>query len=196
VQAIPALVQVETGVWQEVVIGIDPGASGAITVLNAVTHEVVEIIDMPNYRIDSKGSAAHGKLRVSPNCLALRLKKYRGSRCCIEKVGSRPGNALGATFAFGQAFGVVLGVCAALDMYIHTVRPQDWIKHFGEEIVDGNDKKCHRLAAQARFGKVGEMFKRLRDDGRADSALIALYYINNASKYSDNLQCIQNELSW
>lgn len=181
----------------DVVLGVDPGAKGAIAVVSVVTHDLIELIDMPSYRINSKDSAAHGKLRVSPLGLARKLQKYSGARCCIEKVGSRPGNNIVSTFAFGQAFGIVLGVCAALGMHTCAVRPQEWIKNFQSEIQDGTDKNQHRECAKTHFQLNVNLFKRIADDGRADAALIALYYINNISKYQDSSDIIlENALSW
>lgn len=157
--------------WPEpdFILGIDPGASGAVAVLDASTGTIVECFHVPTYcLLDSKGRKT-GKRRIDTRALAVRLIPYVGHRAVIEEVGAMPGQGVSSTFSFGEAFGVVKGLCAALDIDVTLARPQAWQKPFGL----GADKSTHRFMAQALWPLRADLFKRIKDDGPADAALIA-----------------------
>lgn len=74
-------------------------------------------------------------------------------------------------FAFGQATGIVEGIVATITENVVTVRPQEWKKHFGV----GSDKDRARELAMERWPDHAQLFKRKKDDGRAEAALIGLW---------------------
>ncbi len=89
----------------------------------------------------------------------------------VERVSAMPGNGAVSMFNFGRSYGDVRGVIGALDIPLHFVTPQKWKKHFGLT----SDKDQSRLRAIRMFPAVADQFKRKKDDGRAEAALIALY---------------------
>ena len=148
------------------VIGIDPGAAGAVAILEA--GKLVQVFDMPVVEVQVGGKA---KRRVAPEMLAseLRLYNVHGTVAVVEQVSARPGQGVSSMFAFGQAYGLVLGVLAGLWIPTKTVTPSAWKKAL--KLNTGKDA-ARAKAAQLWPQMAGE-FKRVKDDGRAEAALIA-----------------------
>lgn len=149
------------------IIGVDPGASGAVAILED-TGQLVQVFDMPAVEIQVGGKA---KRRVAPEMLAseLRLYNVHGTVAVVEQVSAMPGQGVSSMFAFGQAYGLVLGVLAGLWIPTKTVTPSAWKKAL--KLNTGKDA-ARAKAAQLWPQMAGE-FKRVKDDGRAEAALIA-----------------------
>jgi len=97
-----------------VYIGIDPGVSGGIAVLDA-NGGVVELLKMPS----------------TPQDLLETLGRYReGSRCVLERVGGMPGNGGSAMFNFGKGFGHLQMALLALGIATDEVTPNKWEKSY------------------------------------------------------------------
>ena len=95
-------------------IGIDPGVSGGIAVLDA-NGGVVELLKMPS----------------TPQDLLETLGRYReGSRCVLERVGGMPGNGGSAMFNFGKGFGHLQMALLALGIATDEVTPNKWEKSY------------------------------------------------------------------
>lgn len=148
------------------VIGIDPGASGAVAILE--DGKLVQVFDMPVVEVMTGGKA---KRRVAPEMLAseLRLYNVHGTVAVVEQVGAMPGQGVTSMFAFGQAYGLVLGVLAGLWIPTTTVTPTTWKKAL--KLNAGKDG-ARAKAAQLWPAQASE-FKRVKDDGRAEAALLA-----------------------
>ena len=146
-------------------IGIDPGLSGAIAVL---TDDTLQIHDMPVMTVDRNGKA---KRQVSANELAELLNLYAGKDChvYVERVSAMAGQGVTSVFSFGRSFGMIEGILAALKMPVTFVAPATWVKGVGR----GPGKDASRSRAMELFPEYQHMFKRVKDDGRADAALIA-----------------------
>lgn len=149
------------------IIGVDPGASGAVAILED-TGQLVQVFDMPSVEIQVGGKA---KRRVAPEMLASELCFYNvhGTVAVVEQVSAMPGQGVSSMFAFGQAYGLVLGVLAGLWIPTSTVTPSAWKKAL--KLNTGKDA-ARAKAAQLWPQMAGE-FKRVKDDGRAEAALIA-----------------------
>lgn len=155
------------------IIGIDPGASGAMVLLDPETRDLWRWADMPVVE------TASGKRQVSAPMLAETLMAWRtlaesagrASVAIVEEVGAMPGQGVTSMFSFGRSFGVILGVLAALNLPVELVRPAVWKRKAGI----GADKGAARRTAQERFPARVALFARVRDDGRAEAALLALW---------------------
>lgn len=154
------------------IIGVDPGASGAIAIIES-NGKLVHVFDMPSVEIITGGKA---KKRVSPEMLAAELRLYadQGAVAYVEQVGAMPGQGVSSMFAFGQAFGIVLGVMAGLAIPTQTVTPGKWKKDMK---LNGGKDASRAKAAQVWPASAGE-FKRVKDDGKAEAALIACWGLN------------------
>jgi crossover junction endodeoxyribonuclease RuvC len=152
------------------VIGIDPGISGAISVFDWYTKSLLEVYDMPTLEVDSGKTK---KRHISAVSLRDILEIYPDSHVVIEKVGAMPGQGVVSMWNFGRSAGIIEGVVAALRMPSTYVTPQTWTKAVGRAA----GKDASRMRAMELFPTRAELFKRAKDDGRADAALIAYWYI-------------------
>ena len=150
------------------VMGIDPGNKGAVAILTAA-GELVEVWDMPTLEV-KVGKAT--KTRISAQLLAHELRNWDNVlRCHMEAVSSSPQMGVSSAFAFGEGFGVVKGVLAALQIPLVLVPPAKWKRDMGlNQSKDGS-----RALAIAKWPRHAGEFKRVRDDGRAEAALIGLW---------------------
>jgi crossover junction endodeoxyribonuclease RuvC len=145
------------------IVGIDPGAHGAIAVLDT-DERLIGVWDMPTVTVNRKH-------RVAPQAIALLLAAHRLQHAFIERVGSMPGQGVASSFAFGYAAGVVEGLLAALSIPVSFVGPAVWKRTFWL----GADKSHARGRAMQIFPAHANEFLRVRDDGRAEAVLIALH---------------------
>lgn len=167
------LVRSDTHRAAPLIIGIDPGATGALALLDPETRDLWRWADMPVVE------TASGKRQVSAPMLAETLMAWRtlaesagrASVAIVEEVGAMPGQGVTSMFSFGRSFGVILGVLAALNLPVELVRPAVWKRRAGI----GPDKGAARRIAQERLPRRAELFSRVRDDGRAEAALLALW---------------------
>jgi hypothetical protein len=143
-----------------IVMGIDPGISGAVAFYFPMVPGRIAVDDVP---------VAGGEINVAE--LARLIRVHRPTLAVIERVSAMPGQGVTSMFNFGRSYGDVRGVIGAMEVPLHFVTPQKWKKHFGLS----SDKEQSRLRAIRMFPAVADSFKRKKDDGRAEAALIALY---------------------
>ena len=109
------------------IIGIDPGLSGAIAVLK--DNKVLSINDMP---VMAEGKKNKRQLNSAQLVALLKSKSSSDEEVAVvvEQVNAMPGQGVTSMFNFGQTFGAIKGICAALGFPIFFVRPSKWKKHF------------------------------------------------------------------
>ena len=111
------------------IIGIDPGISGAICFLE--DGKIIDVIEMP-----SMAEGKKNKKQVNGNQLyneiKSRISEINQDKVCVivEHVTAMPGQGVTSMFNFGQSFGVIKGICSAMQLPIHFVRPAKWKKYF------------------------------------------------------------------
>jgi hypothetical protein len=142
------------------ILGVDPGLSGALAFYFAAEPDRVAVEDMPV--VDGTVSAV---------LLASIVKQYGPSVALIELVSARPGQGVTSMFNFGKSFGQAIGVLGALQVPTHFVAPKRWKKHFRLS----SEKEEARERALALFPVCADHFRRKKDHGRAEAALIARY---------------------
>ena len=152
------------------VIGIDPGLSGAIAVLE--NNKVLNIFDMP---VMSEGKK---KKRQLNSVQLVKLIKDNISNnddisVVVEQVNAMPGQGVTSMFNFGQTFGAIKGVCAALGLPIFFVRPSKWKKHF--ELINSS-KDSSRTKAIEMYPSLSDNLAKKKDVNKSDAILIARYY--------------------
>lgn len=150
------------------VLGCDPGLSGACCIEDTATGERI-IFDIPVFTLPRGGK---NKREIDATSLAIILAKhYPIGHAFVEQVWSFPGQNSSATFAFGKTYGVILGVLAAQGVPITNVAPRAWKKALGVPAAkDGARARASQLMPQ-----IAATWARAKDDGRAESALIALW---------------------
>ena len=155
-------------------IGIDPGVSGALVLLDH-HKKIITLIDMP-VEITSKGKGkGKGKQRV--DCLALGdwLRECGGLAIAdedeitvvIEKVGAMPKQGVTSMFNFGDSLGCLRGAVGALGLPVEFIRPQQWKKQMG---CSHQHKDYARTLARQMYPDAELHLK--KHGGRADAILI------------------------
>jgi crossover junction endodeoxyribonuclease RuvC len=144
-------------------IGIDPGLDGALA---AITPNGLEVYDTPTYRSEK------GKRRYSTAMMSRILGGLRergAATAMIEAVHAMPGQGVTSMFSMGYGLGLWHALLVGHEILWDAVSPQRWKKVFDLD----RDKDKSRVLAQSLFP--GEFFKRKKDHGRAEAALIAEY---------------------
>ena len=153
-----------------IIFGIDPGVSGAISILE--NKKVLEVFDMPTM-IDGKKN----KKQVNGSQIANIFKEIINTEdeitVIVEHVNAMPGQGVTSMFNFGQSFGVIKGVCSALSLPIYFIRPTKWKKHFN--LINVN-KDASRTKAIEIYPEISNKLSRKKDSNRADAILIARYF--------------------
>lgn len=164
-----------------IIIGIDPGATGALAFFRPDT-KALQVMDMPTLELESGGRTAR---RVNAAALAGILRPWSQSHCkeqvhvVVEQVGAMPKQGVSATFTFGRAAGVIEGVLAGLGLAYTLVPPAVWTRAVG--VRGGKD------GARARTGQLypaaADLIQRVGDHGRADAILLAHWgYITGVAR--------------
>ena len=109
------------------IIGIDPGLSGAIAVLQDV--KVLSLFEMPVMAEGKKNKRQLNSAQLV-NIIKENINGDEEIAVIVEQVNAMPGQGVTSMFNFGQTFGAIKGVCAALRLPIFFVRPSKWKKHF------------------------------------------------------------------
>jgi len=153
-----------------IIIGIDPGISGAISVIE--NKKILEVYDTPTMIEGKKNKRQVNSAQVT-NIIKERLNERKDVAVVVEQVNAMPGQGVTSMFNFGQSFGVIKGVCAALSLPIHFVRPTKWKKHFN--LIKTN-KDASRTKVIEAYPEISSKLHRKKDSNRADAILIALYF--------------------
>ena len=155
-----------------IIFGIDPGVSGAISVLK--NKKVIEVFDMPTM-IDGKKNKKQVNGAQVTNIIKERLdsEKEKEIAVVVEHVNAMPGQGVTSMFNFGQSFGVIKGICSALSLPIYFVRPTKWKKHFN--LIKTN-KDASRTKVIEVYPEISSKLHRKKDSNKADAILIARYF--------------------
>ena len=153
-----------------IIIGIDPGVSGAISVLE--NKKVIEVYEMPTM-IDGKKNKKQVNGAQVCNIIKERLKDDKEVIIVVEHVSAMPGQGVTSMFNFGQSFGVIKGICSALGLPIYFVRPMKWKKHFN--LIKTN-KDASRTKVIQIYPEISSKIARKKDSNKADAILIARHF--------------------
>ena len=160
------------------IIGIDPGISGAICFFEE--GQIKEIIDMPTMA-DGKKNKRQINGPQTYNEIYSRITKVSKSdiTVVIEQVSAMPGQGVTSMFNFGQSFGVLKGICSAMQLSTQFVRPAKWKKYFG---LIKAEKDASRTKVIEIFPYISSKLSRKKDSNKADAILIASFFYNTYKK--------------
>ncbi len=150
------------------IIGIDIGSKGALALVDE-TGALLEIADMPILR-DGPGNRPN----VNAPLLAEIVYRWQATQAFVEYVGARPGEGPTGAFSFGRSKGVIEGVCAAAGLPVVFLTPPVWKRAVGIPPGKAGAKDAARSEAIRRWPSQAALFARVKDDGRAEAALIAV----------------------
>jgi len=160
------------------IIGIDPGISGAICFFE--NGEVKEIIEMPTMAEGKKNKRQINGSQTY-NEISNRIKNIpkKDIFVVIEQVSAMPGQGVTSMFNFGQSFGVLKGICSAMQLSTHFVRPAKWKKYFN---LIKSEKDASRTKAIEIFPYISSNLSKKKDSNKADAILIASFFNNTYQK--------------
>jgi crossover junction endodeoxyribonuclease RuvC len=158
------------------VLGVDPGLSGALALYDWSSGALVSVTDMPTF------SPKLGKQQLNVHGLTTWLDGYApkirlavveevGAMTYVDSGGQTRGQGAAASFNFGKGYGVLIGALATCMVPIHFVRPSVWKMIVGVT----RDKDTSLELARKLFPAHLDQFKRKKDDGRAEAALLARF---------------------
>ena len=149
-------------------VGIDPGLSGAVAVINE--DFVINLYDCPTLKVGKKNEPdTLGMSRILERVAFTRAGLVVG----IERVHSMPDQGVASTFKFGMGFGVWLGILASLKLSHELITPQAWKKVMMSGMP--KEKDASRQRALQLFPASADDLRLKKHHGRADALLIAEY---------------------
>ena len=154
------------------IIGIDPGISGSICFF--MDGRVIDVINMPTMTDGKKNKKQVNGAQVY-NEISNQVKKFESKdiRVIIEQVSAMPGQGVTSMFNFGQSFGILKGICSAMQLPMYFVRPAKWKKYFN---LINSEKDASRTRAIEIFPYFSSQLSKKMDANKADAILIANYY--------------------
>ena len=158
------------------IFGIDPGLSGAIAILD--NKEVIDIIELPVMAEGKKNkrqlNSAHLSQYMTKNIIDI-----NDTVVVVEQVNAMPGQGVTSMFNFGQTFGAIKGVSAALKLPIYFVRPSKWKKYFD---LIRSSKDASRTKAIEMYPSLAEQLSKKKDVNKSDAILIARFFSETGIK--------------
>ena len=154
------------------IFGIDPGLLGALAILD--NKKIVDVIDLPTMSEGKKNkrqlNSAHLSQYIKSNII-----NQENSVVVVEQVNAMPGQGVTSMFNFGQSFGVIKGICSAMELPIFYVRPAKWKKYYN---LINSEKDASRTKVIEMFPKISYKLSKKKDNNKADAILIAHYFEN------------------
>ena len=154
------------------IIGIDPGISGSICFFK--DGKILEVIEMPTMTDGKKNKKQLNGAQIF-NEIKMRIinNELRDIRVIIEQVSAMPGQGVTSMFNFGQSFGILKGICSAMQLSMYFVRPAKWKKYFN---LLNSEKDASRTKAIEIFPYFSSQLSKKKDANKADAILIASFY--------------------
>ena len=154
------------------VIGIDPGITGSICFFE--DGKIIDVIEMPNMPEGKKNKKqVNGAQVFHEISLKIKDKKKENIKVIIEQVSAMPGQGVTSMFNFGQSYGILKGICSAMQLPMYYVRPAKWKKHFN---LLNSEKDASRTRAIEIFPYFSTQLSRKKDSNKADAILIASFF--------------------
>ena len=154
------------------IIGIDPGISGSICFFE--DGKILDVLEMPTMTDGKKNKKqVNGAQIYNEISTKIRGIEKQNLRVIIEQVSAMPGQGVTSMFNFGQSFGILKGICSAMQLPMYFVRPAKWKKYFG---LIKSEKDASRTKAIEMFPYFSPHLSKKKDSNKADAILIASFY--------------------
>ena len=154
------------------IIGIYPGISGSICFFD--DGKIIDVVEMPTMTEGKKNKRQVNGSQIY-NEISKRIIKYekQNVRVIIEQVSAMPGQGVTSMFNFGQSYGILKGICSAMQLPMYFVRPAKWKKYFS---LINSEKDASRTRAIEMFPYFSSQLSKKKDSNKADAMLIASFY--------------------
>ena len=153
------------------VFGIDPGLAGALAILDG--KKIIDLIDLPTMP-DGKKNKRQLNSALLVNLIRENIDKNDDVSVVVEQVNAMPGQGVTSMFNFGQSFGVLKGICSAMQLSMYFVRPAKWKKYYG---LIKTEKDASRTKVIEIFPYISSKLSKKKDSNKADAILIASYFL-------------------
>ena len=153
------------------IIGIDPGISGSICFFK--DGRILDVIEMPTMTDGKKNKRQVNGSQIYNEIFERINKTDKQIRVVIEQVSAMPGQGVTSMFNFGQSFGILKGICSAMQLPMFFVRPAKWKKYFN---LINSEKDASRTRAIEIFPYFSSQLSKKKDSNKADAILIASFY--------------------
>mgnify|MGYP001410675255 FL=1 len=154
------------------IIGIDPGLSGSLCFFE--DGKIIDVIEMPVMAEGKKNKRQVNGSQIY-NEILKRTKNIekKSIKVVIEQVSAMPGQGVTSMFNFGQSFGVLKGICSAMQLPLYFVRPAKWKKYFN---LINSEKDASRTKAIEVFPYISQQLSKKKDANKADAILISSFF--------------------
>ena len=154
------------------IIGIDPGISGSICFFQ--DGVIKDVIEMPTMTEGKKNKKQVNGSQIF-NEINNKIKNIdkKNIKVVVEHVSAMPGQGVTSMFNFGQSFGIIKGICSAMQLPLYFVRPAKWKKYFN---LINSEKDASRTRAIEIFPYFSAQLSRKKDSNKADAILIASFF--------------------
>ena len=154
------------------IIGIDPGISGSICFFQ--DGKIVDVVEMPTMTEGKKNKKQVNGSQIF-NEISEKIKKLdkKEIKVVIEQVSAMPGQGVTSMFNFGQSFGILKGICSAMQLPMYFVRPTKWKKYFN---LINSEKDASRTRAIEVFPYFSSQLSRKKESNKADAILISSFF--------------------
>ena len=154
------------------IIGIDPGISGSVCFFE--DGKILDVVEMPTMTEGKKNKRQVNGSQVY-NEISKRIKQTdkKDIKVIIEQVSAMPGQGVTSMFNFGQSYGILKGICSAMQLPMYFVRPAKWKKYFS---LINSEKDASRTKAIEIFPYFSSQLSKKKDSNKADAILIASFY--------------------
>ncbi len=154
------------------IIGIDPGISGSICFFE--NGKILDVVEMPTMTDGKKNKKqVNGSQIYNEITKRVNQTDKKNIRVVIEQVSAMPGQGVTSMFNFGQSFGLLKGICSAMQLPMYFVRPAKWKKYFN---LINSEKDASRTKVIEIFPYFSSNLTKKKDSNKADAILIASYY--------------------
>ena len=154
------------------IIAIDPGISGSLCFFE--DGKIIDLVEMPSMAEGKKNKRQVNGAQIY-NEISLRIKNFQKNdiKVVIEQVSAMPGQGVTSMFNFGQSFGVLKGICSAMQLPMYFVRPAKWKKYFN---LINSKKDASRTKAIEIFPYISAQLSKKKDSNKADAILLASFF--------------------
>tara|TARA_B100000900_G_C20441447_1_gene659207 strand:+ start:182 stop:673 length:492 start_codon:yes stop_codon:yes gene_type:complete len=159
------------------IIGIDPGLSGSICFFE--DGKILDVIEMPVMTDGKKNKKQVNGSQIYNEILKRVDATHKDVRVVIEQVSAMPGQGVTSMFNFGQSFGILKGICSAMQLPMFFIRPAKWKKYFN---LINSQKDASRTRAIEIFPYFSAQLSKKKDSNKADAILIASFYYETYKK--------------
>ena len=154
------------------IIGIDPGITGSICFFE--DGKIIDVVEMPNMAEGKKNKRQVNGAQIYHEIYKkIKNLEKKDIKVVIEQVAAMPGQGVTSMFNFGQSFGVLKGICAAMQIPMYFVRPAKWKKYFN---LINSEKDASRTKAIEIFPHFSAQLSRKKDSNKADAILISSFF--------------------